>query len=57
MFVINIWADVMIITLFNVLAEVTIDASSDTRVEELTDANVTVLVAMVTALYVSIPAP
>ena len=57
MFVINVWADMMIIALSNVLAEVTIDASSDTRVEELPDVNVTVLVAMVTALYVSIPAP
>ena len=57
-FVINVWADAMIITLSNVLVEVTIDVvSSDIRVEELTDVNVNVLVAMVTVLYVSIPAP
>ena len=58
MFVINVGADVMIITLSNVLVEVTIDVvSSDIRVEESTDVNVNVLVVMVTALYVSIPAP
>ena len=57
-FVINVCAGVMIIMLSNVLVEVTIDVvSSDIRVEELTDVNVNVLVAMVTALYVSIPAP
>ena len=56
--VIKVWADMMIITLSNVLVEVTIDVvSSDIRVEESTDVNVNVLVAMVTALCVSIPAP
>ena len=57
-FVINVGADVMIITLSNVFVEVTIDVvSSDIRVEESTDVTVNVLVAMATALYVSIPAP
>ena len=57
-FVINLRADVMIITLSNVFVEVTIGVvSSDIRVEDLTDVNTNVLVAMVTALYVSIPAP
>ena len=56
--VINLGADVMIITLSNVFVEVTIDVvSSDIRVEESTDVTVNVLVAMATALYVSIPAP
>ena len=56
--VIKVWADVMIITLSNVLVEVTIGVvSSDIRVEKSTDVTVNVLVAMVTALYVSIPAP
>ena len=56
-FVINVWADMMIIALSNVLVEVTIDVvSSDIiRVEELTDVNVNALVAMVIDLYVSIP--
>ena len=57
-FVIKVGADVMIITLSNVFVEVTIDVvPSDIRVEESTDVTVNVLVAMVTALYVSIPAP
>ena len=57
-FVINLRADVMIITLSNVFVEVTIGVvSSDIRVEESTDVNTNVLVAMVTALYVFIPAP
>ena len=57
-FVINVGADVMIITLSNVFVEVTIGVvSSDIRVEESTDVTVNVLVAMVTSLYVSIPAP
>ena len=56
--VINVGAAVMIITLSNVFVEVTIDVvSSDIRVEDLTEVTVNVLVAMVTALYVSIPAP
>ena len=55
--VIKAWAGVMIITLSNVLVEATTDVSSDIRVEESTDVTVNVLVAMVTALYVSIPAP
>ena len=56
--VINVGADVMIITLSNVFVEVTIGVvSSDIRVEKSTDVTVNVLVAMVTALYVSIPAP
>ena len=56
-FVIKVGADAMITTLSNMLVEVTIDVSSDIRFEELTDVDVNVLVAMVTALYVSIPAP
>ena len=57
-FVIKVWADAMISTLSNVLLEVLINVvSSDIRVEELTDVNVNVLVAMVTALCVPIPAP
>ena len=56
--VINVGAAVMIITLSNVFVEVTIGVvSSDIRVEESTDVNTNVLVAMVTALYVFIPAP
>ena len=56
--VINVGAAVMIITLSNVFVEVTIGVvSSDIRVEDLTEVTVNVLVAMVTALYVSIPAP
>ena len=57
-FVIKVWADAMISTLFNVLVEVTIDVvSSDIGVDELTDLNVNILVAMVTALRVFVPAP
>ena len=57
-FVINVWAGVVIITLSDVLVGVTVDVvSSNIRAEELTDVNVNVLVAMVTALCVSIPAP
>ena len=55
--VIKVGAGVMPITLSNVLVEATTDVSSDIRVDELTGVNVNVLVAMVTALYVSIPAP
>ena len=57
-FVINVWAGVVIITLSDVLVGVTVDVvSSNIRAEELTDVNVNVLVVVVTALCVSIPAP
>ena len=57
-FVINVWSSVMIITLSDVLVDVTIDVvSSDIGVDELSDVNVNILVAMVTALRVFVPAP